>query len=326
MNPAINDFATIDNYEGHYSVIRKGNTEYISYEDKPLLDFRFIIQSQPLDEYMRSFCRILTILRDHYSVKAAQNKDLFSIFSNMQQFHFLITKSNKKPINLLKLSIDEIFDYLNLPKTEIYPVKRTDKFVEPYGQLLWSYIHSASIFAESASVANLHQSPILHLENKIKTESLYKNEDFSDKVVYNSDIATVTQSSRNIQMLGPDSILKYFDKQTSQLQTIFLKILAQFNHLLLCSICFLNFERHNPLENFIFPAYLTRSMIGTVFNFHNLVNISKKASSPVFGIDEFCEKYNLILVSATKIYLNKTLTLTDKQQNEIILRKITANK
>lgn len=316
---------SISNYEGGYVSKNVDGNDVITYTNKPILDFRFIISKAPIQEYRESFARIISILNNHYSFMVTKNASLMAFIESVQIFHFILTEQPKKPINIFGQKLETLFRYFNLLDIPIQPVTREDKFVDAYGNVLWKYLHSASILSESSinDKVTLRQSTILYLSPSINTENLYQNEKFSSKVVKKSTIA-FNNSRRNINLINDDGCKLSMDQKTKELQTYFLKIVAQFNNALLCGRCYKNFISHNVVENLVIPAYFTRSMISTVFNLHNLVNITKENPSEAYNIHDFCKDYNLLLITATKIFLNKSIVFNHnrKTQNEIILSPV----
>lgn len=312
-----NEIKNLSNYEGNFEIT---STELI-YTDKPLLDFRFIIQKIPIEEYKINFAKIICILLDSYSVKAAENYELNEMFVAMQRFHFLTINNTKKvPINLIRAGINDSLAHLELTQYKV-KVQKKDVYLNNYGPVLWEYLHCASIIAESSTVNEVNQSIILHLDKNVRTEVLYTNEEYPDKV-------RSTYSENSIfdihSMSKSDSVsMGHFYRR--QKIEIFLNILKFFNNALLCSICRHNYLEHKTLQNIIMPAFLLQSTIGPTYNFHNLVNMTKAFNVDPFPIDVFLKKYNLILTSAIKIYLNKTLVFNQKRHTEednVELKKI----
>lgn len=325
LNVELND---ISNYEGYYKIKLENDKEILSYTDKPIIDFRFIILNDPIQSYRESFGRMITILNDHYSVKAAKNKSLIIFLQNVQMLHFIITKQpNKKPINIFGPSIETLYEYFNLRDIPIEKVKREDKYIDAYGQVLWKYLHSASILAEHSSEDSslLRQSTILYLNSTIRQTTLYQNPNFSNKV-FTRDDKINPRSTRNINAINQEGNSLHMDNNTKNIQTYFLRVVSQFYNALLCARCYNNFLNHQVVENLIIPAYFTRSMIGTIFNLHNLVNLTKDNRTQAYSIEEFCKNNNLELVTVSKFYLTKDIIISESvnPENEIILRPLSS--
>mgnify|MGYP001507499658 CR=1 FL=1 len=229
-------------------------------EPKLIVKFRGISENFDFykQNYLESFPNVIKMC-------CLMRRTAHPIFQVLQENHFAIINSVKKPIPLDKLSLKNVLRFLELD----VPEKLDEKFrtVEGYGSQVWKFLHFSTLCCNLLSGQRQR-----------------------------------SQFSGQQQFSGQPSMQSSGQEQRSEkLRRNCFIIMSNLDSILACGMCMENYKQKQCHLGFV-PAFDRHGEpIGCAFMIHNVVN--KALNKEIYQINDFSENYRCLFVSGRKMFI-----------------------